>query len=296
MKKLILTAALALCIASPAMAGKSPRNGSADARVKNITYHDTDVFRITAHYGFSTVIEFDRSEDIETISLGDSQAWQTIKPSRSNLLFIKPLEENANTNMTVVTNKRIYTFELTAQASASHKSSNLSFRIRFVYPEQTDMQLAAIAKSKNNGFDSKDFSPSAVAPEDWNFDYSYAGDKNFRPKRAFDDGVFTYFQFFKKGKIPAVFAVDPDGNESIVNYSMQGKYLVVESLGQQFTLRDGDITTCIFNNAYTDIEYEPMEYSINDMEELPEDYASASNESSWSLFSISRADSAEFNH
>lgn len=285
MKKLILTTAIALCLASPAMAGKTPRNGSADARVKTITYHDADVYRITAHYGFSTVIEFDRTEDIETISMGDSQAWQTIKPSRGNLLFIKPLEQNANTNMTVVTNKRIYTFELTARSSQSHTSKNLSFRIRFVYPDQVDMQLANIAKSKNNGFEDRDFSPSAVPPEDWNFDYSYAGDKSLRPKRAFDDGIFTYFQFSKTGKTPAVFAVDPEGNESIVNYSMQGKYLVVESLGRQFTLRDGDIVTCIFNDSYPDIEADPLELTVNEMEDVSEE----------SGINISSADSAGFN-
>ncbi|MGH1377108.1 MAG: P-type conjugative transfer protein VirB9 [Alphaproteobacteria bacterium] len=268
MKKLILTTAIALCIASPAMAGKSPRPGSADARVKTITYHETDVFRITAHLGFSTVIEFDRNENIETISLGDSTVWQTIKPSRGNLLFIKPLEQNANTNMTVVTNKRLYTFELTARASQSHKSKNLSFRIRFLYPEQIDMQLANIAKSKNNGFDDKNFSPSSAPPEDWNFDYSYSGAKSLRPKRAFDDGIFTYFQFSKTGKTPAVFAVDPDGNESIVNYSMQGKYLVVESLGRQFTLRDGDTTTCIFNDSYPEIETDSLELTLNKMEDV----------------------------
>ncbi len=286
MKKLILTTALALCIASPAIAGKSPRPGAADARVKTLTYHDTDVYRITAHYGFSTVLEFDRTESIETISMGDSQAWQIVRPSRGNLLFIKPLEENANTNMTVVTNKRIYTFEMTAKASQSHKSSQLSFRIRFVYPDQIDMQLANIAKSKNNGFEDKDFSPSSVPPEDWNFDYSYSGDRSLRPRRAFDDGIFTYFQFSKTGKTPAVFAVDAEGNESIVNYSMQGKYLVVESLGRQFTLRDGDITTCIFNDSYPDIEADPLELTINDMEDVSEETG----------LNIALADSASFNH
>ncbi len=268
MKKLILTSAMALCIASPAWAGKSPRPGTADARVKTITYHDSDVYRITAHYGFSTVLEFDRTESIETISMGDSQAWQIVRPARGNLLFVKPLEENANTNMTVVTNKRIYTFEMTAQASRSHKSNQLSFRIRFVYPDQIDMQLANIAKSKNNGFEDKDFSPSAVPPEDWNFDYSYAGDKSLRPQRAFDDGIFTYFQFSKTGKTPAVFAVDENGNESIVNYSMQGKYLVVESLGRQFTLRDGDTTTCIFNDSYPQSEPDPLAMTINEMDDV----------------------------
>jgi len=269
MKKFLLTTAIALTLASPVMAGKTPRPGSADARVKTITYHDTDVYRLTAHYGFSTVIEFNPSENIETISLGDSAAWQTIKPGRGNLLFIKPLEQNASTNMTVITNERIYTFELTAKSAQSHRSKHLSFRIKFIYPELIDMELANIGKSKNNGFNPKKFKPTSVAPENWNLKYSYSGSKSLRPVRAFDDGIFTYLQFSKTGKTPAVFSVDKDGNESIVNYSMRGKYLVVESLSRQFTLRDGDYVTCIFNDDFPVIgaDIDSVASNINGLDE-----------------------------
>lgn len=281
MRKLILIALCSTIISSPAMAGKTPHNGVTDARIKTISYHSADVFRITAHYGFSTVIEFGINENIETIALGDSQGWQTIKPERGNLLFIKPLETNANTNMTVVTNKRIYTFELSAKAAQSHKSKNLSFRIKFIYPNEMDLALANISKSNNNGFDPKDFTPAKVEADSWNFDYSYSGDKSLRPVRAFDDGAFTYLQFTKQNRTPAVFAVDDQGNESIVNYSMKGKYLVVESLGRQFTLRDGSLATCIFNNSFEDIaqtQAPPLSMSLNDIiQRFPISYASPSS-------------------
>ena len=35
-----------------------------------------------------------------------------------------------------------------------------------------------------------------------------------------------------------------------MNFTTQGPYLVVQRTGRQFTLRDGDISTCIFNEAY----------------------------------------------
>ncbi len=66
---------------------------------------------------------------------------------------------------------------------------------------------------------------------------------------------------------------------------MQGKYLVVESLGRQFTLRDGDTTTCIFNDSYPDIEADPLELTVNEMEDVSEE----------SGINISSADSAGFN-
>jgi len=50
--------------------------------------------------------------------------------------------------------------------------------------------------------------------------------------------------------MPAVFLVDKNGNESIVNFNVQGEYMVVNKTGAQFTLRDGDYATCIFNESY----------------------------------------------
>ena len=74
--------------------------------------------------------------------------------------------------------------------------------------------------------------------------------KRLRPTKAFDDGVFTYLSFPKFEKMPAVFEVQEDGSESLVNYNVKGKYLVVSSIGKQFTLRDGNTATCIFNDTY----------------------------------------------
>ncbi len=263
MKKLLLTTTLILCITNPAMAGRAPHDGSADARVKTLTYHSSDVYSITAHYGFSSVIEFARGENIDAISLGDSEAWQIVRPPQGNLLFLKPLLENADTNMTVITDRHIYTFELSARKAQSYKSQQLSFRIKFQYPEQMDIKLANMGKRQNNGFTSIGFTPSSVPPEEWNFNYSYAGSKRLRPMRAFDDGIFTYFQFSNSAGAPAVFSVDENGNESIINYSMRGKYLVVKTIAHQFTLRNGKTSTCIFNDDYTELDNALPEIAVN---------------------------------
>ena len=248
LKTLLITAiSIAVLAVGPAYAGKDPRSSSADSRIKTFTYHETEVFQLKGHYGFSTVIEFSSRERIETISMGDSESWQVLPTkSRPNVLLIKPLEENAQTNMTVMTTKRIYTFELSASKASSHRSSELAFRVRFVYPEETDMELANFSSTASAHYDPL----QGTDGSDWNFDYSYSGDKRLKPKRAFDDGVFTYFQFEDFEVMPAIFAVDENRNESLINYNIQGDYLVVSKVGAQFTLRDGDTATCIFNDAY----------------------------------------------
>lgn len=247
-KSLIITAlTMAVLTVGTADAGTNPRSGSADSRIKTFTYHEAEVYQLRGHYGYSTVIEFSSRERIETVSMGDSESWQVLPTkSRPNVLLIKPLEENAQTNMTVMTTKRIYTFELSASKAISHRSSDLAFRIKFMYPEETDMELANIGSMADASYDPL----QGTEGGDWNFDYSYSGDKRLRPKRAFDDGVFTYFQFEDFEVMPAIFSVDENRNESLVNYNIQGNYLVVNSTNSQFTLRDGSTATCIFNDAY----------------------------------------------
>ncbi|MCK5555856.1 MAG: P-type conjugative transfer protein VirB9 [Alphaproteobacteria bacterium] len=244
--KKALLGLLAIClIVSTAYAARIPRSGSADARVKKITYHDNDVYSLKGHYGYTTVIEFGEKERIETISLGDSEAWQVVKPHRDNLLFVKPLEQNAATNMTVVTSDHIYSFELSANKAESNESDHLTFRLRFVYSNAGGSK-GFLSFDNNN-------TPaplSSVSPDAWNFDYTFTGDNVLRPQRVFDDGKFTYFQFDNLDIMPAVFLVDEKGKESIVNSSVHGFNLVVHRTGSQFKLRDGDMETMIFNEMW----------------------------------------------
>lgn len=223
-----------------------PREGTADARVKTLTYRENDVFELKGHYGFTTMVELSPKEHIETTSIGDSEAWQVIPSTqRGNILFVKPLEPNAETNMTVLTDKRVYAFELSASIASSYKSDDLAFRVRFIYPEDAQ----EIQQKKKPSI--KDYDPLEGADtSDWNFDYAYSGARRLRPEQAFDDGTFTYFKFGRQDITPAIFVVDEAGHESLINFNMQGQYLVIERVGAQFTLRDGDIATCIFNEAY----------------------------------------------
>lgn len=234
-----------LSINNVALAEKSARPGAADSRIKTFTYHESDVYKLRGHYGYSTVIELSSRETIESVSIGDSEAWQIVRAGRPNILFIKPILDNAHTNMTLITNKRMYTFDLSARKAASNHSHNLAFRVKFIYANENDASLATFSSS-NVSYDPF----RGVDGDSFNFDYSYSGNKRLRPTKAFDDGVFTYLSFPKFEKMPAVFEVQEDGSESLVNYNVKGKYLVVSSIGKQFTLRDGNTATCIFNDTY----------------------------------------------
>jgi type IV secretion system protein VirB9 len=105
-----------------------------DSRIKTYMYSPDEVFLLVLHEGFQSNIEFAKGEKVQTISLGDKYSWQ-ITPI-DNLLFIRPLEENAHTNMTIITNKHKYQFDLVAKAYKNAEDSQLIYSVKFCYPKK----------------------------------------------------------------------------------------------------------------------------------------------------------------
>ena len=101
---------------------------------------------------------------------------------------MKPVEEEATTNMTVITDRRIYTFELTAGQAASPRNSNITYMLKFKYPLDSVMDFTGsnVEIFSNASTSQRPYAPrskiessgiSAVgAPKDLNFDYSFKGE------------------------------------------------------------------------------------------------------------------------
>jgi len=250
-KSFISVIALSAMLVSAAVsADRAPREGSADNRIKTVVYHATDVVTVTAHYGFSSMIEFGLEEKILTVSIGDTVAWTFLETG--NRLFLKPIEDNADTNMQIITSKRVYNFALVAKKAQNHRDHGLTFMLKFRYPqdEMAAQQTRLIAAEAERNH------PSLVVPEhnfraeDVNMEYTRRGSEVIAPRRVFDDGEFTYFAFNESTPTPAIFAVDSDKNETLVNYHKKGKYIVVQRLSSQFVLRHGNDVTCVFNKLF----------------------------------------------
>ena len=214
---------------------------STDFRIREVPYDQNEVYKFIAHYRFQSSIEFEEGEDIQTISVGDSAAWQIVPTG--NRIFVKPIDENPDTNMTVVTNRRIYYFELHGEIADDVAAKDMTFVMRFVYPGQLTVQ----------NFDAADKVPNqdiAENPEKYNFNYSISGPARISPIRIFDDGEFTYFQFRDiNADIPAFFKVDSEAREGIINFRTVGDYVVIERVTSMFTLRHGPDIVCVFNEA-----------------------------------------------
>jgi len=269
MKKILSVIAIAglsmttLSTLTPAYAASTPRGTSADNRVKTVVYNENDVVSLRGHYGYQTTVSFATYEKIQNISIGDSVAWQVVPNKAGNILFLKPVEKDATTNMTVITDRRIYNFELTSAQAYSARDNNITYLMKFIYPNDNVLNYSyegdeATPTSLRGG--PSPFAPktkiassgisSVGTPKDLNFDYSYKGDTDLAPSTVFDNGKFTYFKFRDMADLPAVFEVDKDSNESVVNYHIDDGYMIVESIGRQFTLRHGKDEACVFNDSF----------------------------------------------
>ncbi len=102
-----------------------------DKRIKTYVYHPSDVYLITISPGFQSSVEFANGEQIQTISVGDSFSW--LLSPMGNRLFIKPLENNVRTNMTIITNMRTYQFDILSSSVTEHMA-DIAYVIRFYYP------------------------------------------------------------------------------------------------------------------------------------------------------------------
>jgi type IV secretion system protein VirB9 len=229
-----------------AYAIREARPTAIDSRIRVITYNPDDVFKFTGYYGYQASIELAKDEEIVSISLGDTTAWQIIPAGYR--IFIKPMEQDATTNMTLITNKRTYFFELYAEEAYDIRDPDMVFNMKFLYPDESEEEdIRVFAQSKNTG-------PDLSHPEKLNFLYSISGHEEIAPIKIFDDGEFMYLQFRdKNNEIPAIFAVDEDLRESMVNFRLDpnnSNLIIIEQVFRKLTLRSGKKIVCIFNETF----------------------------------------------
>src|SRR5690606_39723970 len=94
----------------------------------------SDLVKIEGRANVQATIRFGEGEHIENVAIGDSTVWQVTPNRRANLLFIKPLADRATTNMTVVTDRHTYLFDLVA--SPAHKTP--LYVLAFTYPKELE--------------------------------------------------------------------------------------------------------------------------------------------------------------
>ena len=230
-------------IAAPAQAD--------DPRLVERLYNADEVVKIEGRANVQATIRFGEDEHIENVAIGDSQAWQVTPNRRANLLFIKPLAERAATNMTVVTDKHTYLFDLVA--SPAHR--NPLYVLAFDYPDEPeeDTQLAegeATPQGPNAVEIAATTDPYAVVdPAELNYAWETKGAAALLPAQVYDDGEATFLTWAPGTTMPAILIKDHEGTEGPVNFAVRGEVIVVDGVPREIVLRAGDNAATLTNRG-----------------------------------------------
>jgi len=115
----------------------------------------------------------------------------------------------------------------------------VTYVLRFTYPpspkasgETSDRALAAESKRVRN------------------IDYWYCGEPSLQPIAASDDGVHTRLTFAAKAEQPAIFVLNEDGSESLLNFSMDEGDVIVHRVARRLILRRGQLAGCVVNKGF----------------------------------------------
>ncbi|HIF0138885.1 TPA: P-type conjugative transfer protein VirB9 [Legionella anisa] len=237
MNKLLISLAFLIPLTG-LYAQNNPKAMPQDVRIKQVVYRDNDVVPVYGVPFTTTQIQFAEKEEVLDIEGGDTTAWMvTHHPELGNIVFIKPTSFDSNTNMTVITNKHSYYFHLKSSKQIESLREQQTYALKFAYPENNPRPAINTHRAAQ-----------PLQPKVVNAAYRFSGSPQLVPKHVFDDGQFTYFELTDTGSVPAIFAVDnANGKESTVNTRREGKYIVVHRLAPQFTLRQGRLTTSVFN-------------------------------------------------
>ena len=173
------------------------------------------------------------------VAAGDTVRWiigDTVSGSGATArvhILVKPTRPDLATNLVINTDRRTYHLELRA-TPATYMAS-----VSWTYPQDQLIALrgryaaAAAAAPAATGVD-----VSAL-----NFRYRIEGDRAaWKPVRAFDDGRQVFVEFpagISQGEMPPLFVTGARGDAELVNYRVQGRYMVVDRLFAAAELRLG---------------------------------------------------------
>ncbi|MEE4454137.1 TrbG/VirB9 family P-type conjugative transfer protein [Novosphingobium resinovorum] len=235
LRKAAFGTALACSLAALALAVPA----RADERLVAHAYSESEVVRIDGKAGVQATIAFGDGEAIENVAVGDSQTWQITPNKRADLLFVKPLDETARTNMTVVTNRHTYFFDLVASAKAKPL-----YMLRFTYkdePKKAEAAPVAVAAldPAEQAIASGDPAALPADPAALNFAWKRAGVERLMPSRIYDDGTSTYLLWPDKAPVPAILVTNEKGDEGPVNYAVRGTTIVIDAVPDTIVLRSG---------------------------------------------------------
>lgn len=240
-----------------------------DTRLVQFTFDEDNTFLVLTKPKAVTHLQFAADETLQSVAAGDTAQWELTPTKNRKNLFIKPKFEGLETSMTVITDKRTYQFVLRStgdgmkwyQRVSWQYSANLVLEQDAQLDAQSSLPPALPAPLPQSGINTAPApmirpmqsplnapsqsmggltGPAAMKPENLRFGYTIEGDAPFKPTQVFDDGKFTYLKMpADLQEMPALFAVIDEQDYSLVNYTVNGDYMVAQRLLDTAVLKLG---------------------------------------------------------
>jgi P-type conjugative transfer protein TrbG len=211
--------------------------------IQRYPYAEGALYQLYATPGQVTDIAMQDGEEMVgagPIAAGDTARWiigDTVSgagATRKVHILVKPTQDDIDTNLVINTDRRTYHLELHSTPSTYMAS------IAWIYPQDALFALQGVAEREARSVPAAGGVDLAAI----NFDYRISGDMpDWRPLRVFDDGRQVMIEFPANvgvGQMPPLFVSGAAGTAELVNYRVQGRYMVVDRLFASAELRLGD--------------------------------------------------------
>ena len=218
------------------------RDGFLNA-IQQYPWTDGALYQVYTAPGQVTDIALQEGEQLVgpgPVAAGDTARWiigDTVSgggPTARVHILVKPTRPDLSTNLVINTSRRTYHLELRATASTYMAS------VSWTYPQD---QLIAL-RSANAAAAASTPVATGLDLATLNFRYRIEGDRvPWKPVRAFDDSAQVFIEFpagISQGEMPPLFVTGAAGDAELVNYRVQGRYMVVDRLFAAAELRLGD--------------------------------------------------------
>jgi P-type conjugative transfer protein TrbG len=217
------------------------RDGYLNA-IQQYPYADGALYQLYAAPGQVTDIALQEGEQLVgagPVAAGDTVRWiigdtiSGVGATQRVHILVKPTRPDIATNLVINTDRRTYHIELRATPSTYMAS------LSWTYPQD---QLIALRKATATSAAAAPVADGiAVAALD--FRYRIEGARvPWKPLRVFNDGRQTFVEFpasIAQDEMPPLFVLGGKGAAELVNYRVQGRFMIVDRLFDAAELRLG---------------------------------------------------------
>lgn len=220
-----------------------PERATFQGAIQKYAWADGALFQIYTAPGQVTDIALQEGEELVgpgPVAAGDTVRWiigDTLSgagTARRVHILVKPTRPDIMTNLIINTSRRTYHIELRA-TPATYMAG-----VSWSYPQDELIAVRAAEAERDR------IAPIAggINFAALNFAYRVSGDKvAWRPQRVFDDGRQLFVEFgtaIATGDMPPLFVLGEKGVAELVNYRVEGRFIIVDRVFDRGELRLGN--------------------------------------------------------